>query len=217
MSAELTGESEPTDTEPARTGGFRATIEVSTDRGGPRYGEFSEQVRTLMDHVRLACPAPELTDELIDDLRAINDKLTAARIDEWHSPAGTRIDLPSRGNITLPPYQVDEVGDDGVFATVVFRDFHLGGNNAAHGGHVAVAFDDLGGYASAMASRGVCRTANLTVQYRSITPLNTELSCHTWAEKIDGRKVFVRGELREGERLCAEMDGLFITLKPGQQ
>lgn len=111
---------------------------------------------------------------------------------------------------------MDSYSEEGVFATLTFRDFHLGGNNAAHGGHIAVAFDDLAGFASAVAIQGVSRTAYLTVQYRSITPLNTPLQCHTWADKIDGRKVYLKGTLHDGDRLCAEMDGLFIKLNPGQ-
>ncbi|MFE0747837.1 PaaI family thioesterase [Gordonia sp. NPDC058843] len=197
-------------------GGFRAHTAATTDRGGPRYGEFSEQVRLLMDNARYACPDEALVDELIDQLAAVNERLAAVRIDEWHSPAGTRIDLPARGNITLPPYVVTGVDDDGVVAELTFRDFHLGGNNAAHGGHVAVAFDDVGGFASAVAIQHVSRTAYLTVQYRSITPLNTPLRIHAWADRIEGRKVFIKGTLHDGDRLCAEMDALFIKLNPGQ-
>ncbi|MET9202905.1 PaaI family thioesterase [Gordonia sp. NPDC003585] len=206
----------PAEVEDPHEGGFRAHTAITTTRGGPRYAEFSEQVRALMDNARYACPEEGLTDELIDELAAINAKLAAVRIDEWHSPAGTRIDLPSRGNITLPPYTVDSYSEEGVHATLTFRDFHLGGNNAAHGGHIAVAFDDLAGFASAVAIQGVSRTAYLTVQYRSITPLNKPLQCHTWADKIDGRKVYLKGTLHDGDRLCAEMDGLFIKLNPGQ-
>ncbi|MCR8898946.1 PaaI family thioesterase [Gordonia sp. GONU] len=197
-------------------GGFRAHIDVSTDRGGSRYGEFSEQVRLLMDNARYACPDDELVDELIEHLTAVNERLAKVRIDEWHSPAGTRIDLPSRGNITLPPYEVVEVTETGVIADLVFRDFHLGGNNAAHGGHIAVAFDDVGGFASAVAVQHVSRTAYLNVQYRSVTPLNTTLRVHAWAERVEGRKVFIRGTMHDGDRLCAEMDALFIKLNPGQ-
>ena len=72
-------------------GGFRAHIDVSTDRGGSRYGEFSEQVRLLMDNARYACPDDELVDDLIEHLTAVNERLAKVRIDEWHSPAGTRI------------------------------------------------------------------------------------------------------------------------------
>ncbi|GAC84490.1 PaaI family thioesterase [Gordonia paraffinivorans] len=197
-------------------GGFRPHAAITTERGGPRYAEFSEQVRLLMDNARYACPEGDQVDELIEHLAVVNEKLAKVRIDEWHSPAGTRIDLPSRGNITLPPYEVVEASETGVVADLVFRDFHLGGNNAAHGGHIAVAFDDLGGYASAVAIQAVSRTAYLNVQYRSITPLNTTLRVRAWADRIEGRKVFIKGTMHDGDRLCAEMDALFIKLKPGQ-
>ncbi|GAC67955.1 PaaI family thioesterase [Gordonia soli] len=197
-------------------GGFRARFDVTTERGGPRYGEFNEQVRLLMDRVRYACPTGELTDELIADLKSINGKLADVQIDEWHTPAGTRIDLPARGNITVPPYDVTDAGPDGVTAQITFRPYHLGGNDAAHGGQVAVAFDDLGGMASALKIQGVSRTAYLTVNYRSITPLRTPLTIRTWVENLDGRKVYVKGTLHEGDRLCADLDALFIRLKPGQ-
>src|SRR5690606_25374293 len=97
-----------------------------------------------------------------------------------------------------------------------FRTFHLGGNAAAHGGQIVVGFDDLLGMAAALYAGGVTRTASLTVDYRSITPLNKELTLRTWAERRDGRKVYVRATLHDGERLCAEANGLFIVLKPGQ-
>ncbi len=206
----------PTPEPEPHEGGFRVRMEWNTDRGGSRYGELSEQIRRLMDLARYASPTSELTDELIADLESVNERLAGVQVDEWTSPASTRIDLPSRGNITVPPYEVINAGPDGVEATVTFRPFHLGGNDAAHGGQVAVAFDDLAGMASALAIRGVCRTAYLTVSYRSLTPLRTPLTCRTWVQNLEGRKAFVKGTLHDGERLCADLDALFIALKPGQ-
>lgn len=203
-------------TESGHAGGFRAQVDITTERGGPRYGELVEQVRTLMDKMRYASPTPELAAEMIDELKEFNAKLDTMLVDEWTSPCGTRVDLPSRGNITLPPYEVIEGGEDGVTATVVFRRFHLGGNGVAHGGHVAIAFDDLGGMAAALNVHGICRTAYLTVNYRSLTPLQTSLTMKTWVDKRDGRKMFVKGTLHDGDRLCADIDALFIALKPGQ-
>ncbi|MEZ5210313.1 PaaI family thioesterase [Gordonia sp. (in: high G+C Gram-positive bacteria)] len=202
--------------ESPHAGGFRAKIDITTERGGPRYGELIEQVRTFMDKVRYACPTPELADEIIDDLKGFNAKLDTMLVDEWTSPSGTRIDLPARGNITLPPYEVIDGGAHGVTATITFRPYHLGGNNVAHGGQVAIAFDDLGGMAGALHVLGLCRTAYLTVNYRSLTPLLTPLTLKTWVAERDGRKLFVKGTLHDGDRLCAELDSLFIALKPGQ-
>ncbi|MEV4235698.1 MULTISPECIES: PaaI family thioesterase [unclassified Nocardia] len=206
-------------------GGFRPMSELinaqldelDISRGGPHYGAFVEQVRSLMDRARLACPTDELALETIGILKQLNDKLDTAIVDEWSAPTWTRVDLPSRGNITLPPFVVDKAGKDGIEARITFRTFHLGGNNAAHGGQVAVGFDDLLGMAAAVHAGQVTRTASLTVDYRSITPLDTELRVHAWTERQEGRKVYVRATLHDGERLCAEAKGLFIVLKPGQQ
>ena len=201
---------------PPHEGGFRAEFDVTTDRGGPTYGEMIEQVRTLMDKVRYASPSQEVADEVIADLTKLNAKLDTMLVDEWTSPSGTRVDLPSRGNITLPPYEVIDGGVDGVHARVTFRPFHLGGNGVAHGGHVAIAFDDLGGMAAALHTGGVSRTAYLKVDYRSLTPLNTPLDLRARVERREDRKLYVTGTLHDGDRLCAELDSLFIRLKPGQ-
>ncbi|MCP2288565.1 PaaI family thioesterase [Nocardia amikacinitolerans] len=212
-------------TEEHHEGGFRpitelidaANQDVDISRGGPHYGAFIEQVRGLMDRARLSSPSDELALETIAILKELNDKLDAAVVDEWSAPTWTRVDLPARGNITLPPFVVDRADRDGVTARITFRTYHLGGNRAAHGGQIAIGFDDLLGMAAAVHAGAVTRTASLTVDYRSITPLNTELRLHAWAERQEGRKVYVRATLHDGERLCAEANGLFIVLKPGQQ
>ncbi|MFD6156066.1 PaaI family thioesterase [Nocardia sp. NPDC060256] len=222
MTEQQAGESLPS--EEHHEGAFRPMSElidaheqnIDITRGGPHYGEFIEQVRGLMDRVRLASPSDELAVETIGLLKQLNDKLDAAIVDEWSTPNWTRHDLPGRGNITLPPFVFDHVGRDGVDARITFRTYHLGGNNAAHGGHIAIAFDDLLGMAAAVYGGQVTRTASLTVDYRSITPLRTELKVRAWAERQEGRKVYVRATLHDGDRLCAEAHGLFITLKPGQ-
>lgn len=222
MSTEHAG-TDPLPSEEHHEGGFRpmselvrAVREADISRGGPHYGEFVEQVRGLMDRVRLASPDDELAVEVIGLLKQLNDKLDAARVDEWSTPNWTRHDLPARGNITLPPFLIDRADRTGVDARITFRTFHLGGNAAAHGGHIALGFDDLLGLAAAVHSGGVTRTASLTVDYRSITPLNTELRVHAWADRTEGRKVYVRATLHDGDRLCAEASGLFILLRPGQ-
>ncbi|MGW4244087.1 PaaI family thioesterase [Nocardia sp. NPDC004722] len=200
-------------------GGFRPIRELGRDntRGGVHYGEFIDQVRALMDRVRLADPSDEQALDAIAMLKELNAKLDEAQVDEWNAPSWHRNDLPSRGNITLPPFLVDSASKEGVRARITFRTFHLGGNAAAHGGHIALGFDDLLGMTAAIYTKQATRTAFLHVDYRSITPLNTELQVHGWVERQEGRKVFVRATLHDGDRLCAEAHGLFVLLKPGQQ
>ncbi|MEV6774228.1 PaaI family thioesterase [Nocardia sp. NPDC051030] len=200
-------------------GGFRPIERLARDTtvGGPHYGELIEQMRGLMDRVRLARPTDEVALEAINTLKQLNDRLDEVVVGEWEAPTWHRVDLPARGNITLPPFEVDSADRDGVRARITFRTFHLGGNSAAHGGHIALGFDDLLGMTAAVHTRAVTRTAFLHVDYRSITPLNTELQVHGWVEKWEGRKVSVRATLHDGDRLCAEAHGLFLLLKPGQQ
>ena len=57
-------------------------------------------------------------------------------------------------------------------------------------------------------------TANLTVDYRSPTPLLRELVFRGWCEKVEGRKIFTRGTLHSGDTLCAESSALFISMRP---
>lgn len=206
-------------TEEHHEGGFRPIERLGRDHsvGGPHYGEFIDQVRTLMDKVRLADPSDAVALDAIAALKELNDKLDAVQVDEWSAPTWHRTDLPSRGNITLPPFMVDSASREGVRARITFRTFHLGGNNAAHGGHIGLGFDDLLGMTAAVYTRAVTRTAYLHVDYRSITPLNTELQVHCWVERQEGRKVFVRATMHDGDRLCAEANGMFLLLKPGQQ
>jgi acyl-CoA thioesterase FadM len=57
-------------------------------------------------------------------------------------------------------------------------------------------------------------TANLTIDYRSPTPLGKPLVFRGWCERIDGRKIFTRGTLHHGDTLCAEATGLFLSMRP---
>ena len=80
---------------------------------------------------------------------------------------------------------------------------------------MAAAFDEvLGSTQSLSGSPGM--TGRLTVSYRSPTPLETELRFVGWLERVEGRKIFTQGELWAGDRLCAEAEGLFISIQPGQ-
>ena len=49
-----------------------------------------------------------------------------------------------------------------------------------------------------------------------ITPIDTELVVSAWIDRIEDRKIFVRGEIRHGSTVCAEADALFLRLRPEQ-
>jgi acyl-CoA thioesterase FadM len=53
-------------------------------------------------------------------------------------------------------------------------------------------------------------TASLTVDLRAPAYVGATLTQRAWLERREGRKWFVRGEVREGDRLLAEAGGLWI-------
>lgn len=184
----------------------------NTDRGGEQFGDLVEALRSVMDAARYLAPSDELTRELTTDLNRIAQRMQEAAVPSDDAAADSRKDLPARGNPSLPPFVVTDLGPDGVTAEATFRPFHMG-RNAAHGGNVSLLFDELAGYATMQrVTSGFARTAFLKVDYRSLTPTERPLRARVWVDRIEGRKMFVLGTLHDGERLCAEMNALFLQV-----
>lgn len=98
-----------------------------------------------------------------------------------------------------------------VRAEVTFGAAYEGPPGNVHGGLVAAAFDEVMGAAQAMTGNPGM-TGSLTITYRSPTPLHETLVCAAWADRVEGRKIFVDATLHAGDRLCAEAKGLFISV-----
>jgi acyl-coenzyme A thioesterase PaaI-like protein len=115
-----------------------------------------------------------------------------------------------RANPLAPPIYLQEI-DGKVHGRVIFGSAYEGPPGCVHGGYVAGAFDEvLGATQSLSGTPGM--TGTLTVTYRSPTPLHTELHFVGELLRVEGRKIFTHGALYAGERLCAEADGLFISI-----
>ena len=139
------------------------------------------------------------------------------------APSGERVwanrfDLTGRGS-ALPP-EMEDIRIDPVHGrvtcAVTFGTSYVGAGDAAHGGAIALFFDELLGMCS-NAGRPVARTAYLHVDYRAVTPLELPLQGAARIDRVEGRKRFVVGELRLGDDVVAEAEGLFIELRPWQQ
>jgi acyl-coenzyme A thioesterase PaaI-like protein len=121
-----------------------------------------------------------------------------------HSP------MLGRANPLAPPVRLWE--DGGIMrGTATFGAAYEGPPGCVHGGYVAAAFDEVLGSTQSLAGRPGM-TARLSVDYRSPTPLHTELSFEARVTEVTGRKTFTHGTLRAGDRLCAEGVGLFIAI-----
>lgn len=205
-------------TDPTETptgGGFNPP--VPTTRGGPDYGRFVGAVRTLQDLARSADAPDEVISEAAGLIEKITDLLEPYRADEWHSPSGRRVDLPNRGNVLQVPMVLERTADGRIAGEAMFRRFYLGRNGAAHGGAIALLFDSVLGYtAYKLTESRYQRTAFLHVNYRAIVPVEKPLRVEAGIDRIEGRKIFVEGRLLDGDTVLADVEALFVRLKPGQ-
>ncbi|XP_056403295.1 acyl-coenzyme A thioesterase THEM4-like isoform X2 [Hyla sarda] len=82
-----------------------------------------------------------------------------------------------------------------------------------HGGCIATMLDSTLG-AIAVYVYGHVMTANLNINYRNPIPLGCTVLVDGHLEKLDGRKVFTRGQIRsyDDRTVHTEATGLFITL-----
>ncbi len=78
---------------------------------------------------------------------------------------------------------------------------------------VAAGFDEVLGFAQAF-SGYPGMTGNLNISYRSPTPLFHEVRYVGRLDRVEGRKIYASATLSAGDRLCAQAEGLFISLKP---
>ncbi|HQZ34460.1 MAG TPA: PaaI family thioesterase [Ilumatobacteraceae bacterium] len=117
-------------------------------------------------------------------------------------------------NPLAPPIVMQFDGKTAI-GEVTFGSAYEGPPGCVHGGYIAAAFDEILGLSQGMSGQPGM-TARLMVNYRSPTPLLAPLRFVGGVDHIEGRKIFVKGELRTvaDDRLCAEADALFISMKP---
>jgi acyl-coenzyme A thioesterase PaaI-like protein len=195
------------------------------DRGGfprfqvldepPGFGRFVTAMRRAQD-LAVAADAPDW-DAAADRVEELIAYLAPHEKPGGMAPAGRVASLPGAGSVLMPSWQVREFSPEGVEVGVQFSRYHVGGNNAVHGGMVAMMFDVMCGIIIHSIGRPISRTAFLHVDYRNITPIDVPLTMRGWASKVEGRKTFVNAELRGPDStLLAESHGLMVQLLPGQ-
>jgi acyl-coenzyme A thioesterase PaaI-like protein len=202
---------------------YRGTPEGLADalRGHRQIGEpraFSamiEALRTLQDRMAAADPPEELAGQVARQLTELADQLGAYAVPERQQLAGHISQLPGRGQAMAPVIQIEEHSEFSARGHVTFGRFYLGGNGAVHGGAIPLAFDELMGRL-ANTARSPSRTAFLHVNYRHIAPIETRLSIEARFDSESGRKRFLSGRIRDGDTICADAEGLFVALRPGQ-
>lgn len=198
-----------------RHGGF-PVFRAAEDDGGPDWGRFVEAMRRLQDLAVSVAPPYDVIREAADRAEALAELLGPHQVPEGHSPANRSVGLPGRGSLLMLPWTITGYGPERITAAGVFRLYHRGGNGAAHGGTLPLLFDDMFGMMVHAAGRPISRTAYLHINYRNVTPLETELTVEVAVDRVEGRKTFVTGRLLHGETLLADAEALMVQLLPGQ-
>lgn len=117
-------------------------------------------------------------------------------------------------NPLAAPIRIELVGEDDarqVEGRATFGTAYEGPPGHVHGGFVAAAFDEVLGMAQSLSGQ-VGMTGTLTIRYRKPTPLRQELLFRAWPTGVERRKIFVTGTLHAGDVLCAEAEGIFISI-----
>lgn len=211
---------------PNHFGGFHVQTGPLSDLDLARV-ELADEIRAMIREVISTEATPEEVRRIRDQLRASVEVLAARAHGVAEGVGEAALAERSKNFLarspvlgTINPIAVPlviTVLQDGANATVEgrinFTSPYEGAPGCVHGGFIASAFDEVLGVAqSASGQPGM--TANLTVDYRSPTPLQRDLVFRGWCEKVEGRKIFTRGTLHHGDTLCAESTGLFVSMRP---
>ncbi|MGV9798853.1 PaaI family thioesterase [Mycobacterium sp. NPDC003449] len=184
---------------------------------GPGFARFLTAMRRAQDLAVSADPDADTWDEAADRAEQLVKLLDPYQAAEGVGPANRVPSLPGAGSLLMPPWTMSKFEPEGVELQVRFSRFHVGGNYAVHGGVLPLLFDSVFGMVIHAAGRPISRTAFLHVDYRKVTPIDTNLTARGWVREAQGRKAFVNAELRDPEEnLLAEANGLMIRLLPGQ-
>jgi acyl-coenzyme A thioesterase PaaI-like protein len=207
-------------------GGFHVQTEPVSDLDIAR-GELAEEVRAMIREIIS-------THASTDEVRAVREMVRSgvrrllAQAHGHHDGVGEAALIErSRNFLARSPVigsinpiavplviRVEREGEHSlVEGRITYTGPYEGAPGCVHGGFLASAFDEVLGVAqSAAGNPGM--TANLSVDYRSPTPLGKPLVFRGWVERVDGRKIYTRGTLHHEQTLCAESTALFISMRP---
>ncbi|WP_084611703.1 PaaI family thioesterase [Tomitella biformata] len=173
-----------------------------------------DEFHRLQSAISVGAPSMALCAEIAGELRS-----ATARLEQFRAPEEGRLSRRADNfdqchHPVLTPWVVVEIGDRHLVATVEFNDAHLGGPEAVHGGVITLFFDEFLGIFVGLQTDPDTRTAYLKVDYRRVTPANRKLTVTATINSVEGRKTLIRGQLKDGDELLAEAEGLFIRLRP---
>ena len=188
------------------------TRSVGSRADDAKYGLLQSEIRAFLDALAGAAPDPAEIENLKDEIGRLTDRLRDVQVEEAEQFFGRVNAVPFRGQSMTPAFVPTSSSSVRLEGTAEFGRWFLGSGGAAHGGAIALLFDEVVGLLASGGPRGLTRTAYLTVQYQELTPISTPLTVVAWVVREEGRKRFLRAELRNIDTVCATAEGLFILV-----
>lgn len=207
-------------------GGFHVQTQPVSDLDRAR-ADLAEEVRAMIREILTTQATPDEVRRVHELVRAgvaalatgahgVADGVGEAALIERGRNFLARSPVMGSINPLAMPLAITVIGEGASAAVegrVTFGNSYEGAPGCVHGGFIASTFDEVLGVAQS-ASGNPGMTVNLTVDYRSPTPIKRELVFRGWCEKVEGRKIFTRGTVHAGDTLCAEATGLFVSMRP---
>ena len=196
---------------------IREFARVTPVEAAPGMARFMTAMRRLQDIAVSTNPDERLWNDAAELIEGVGARLEKHKAPAGVAPAGRARDIPGNGHPLMPPWQVAESGPNEVTMRGHFTRFHVGGNDAVHGGVIPLFYDWHFGMVVSAAGRPDSPTAYLHVDYRRITPTDEPLLARAWIDAVDGRKLFVRATMTDSNgNVLSEANGLMIKLLPHQ-
>lgn len=102
--------------------------------------------------------------------------------------------------------------DKRFYSKVYFGEKAQGPPFHAHGGSMAAVLDEAMGLGAWIASDSVV-AASINIEYKRMLKLLQVVIIETWVDKIEGRKVWMKSEIRDKEgTLYTKGTGLYVTV-----
>ena len=173
------------------------------------------ELAAVQDAAAVARPSPSSAAAAGELLARAKGVLGAAEVPDDEQIFGRLMQRPGRGQTLSPPLYATSWTTEELCGHVTFGSFYKGSHGAVFGGAVAMFLDDaLGLVANMNEQREHARTASLTIEYRSVTPVGKRLDLQVRVVEVEGRKRWLCGVLSDGGRVCAEANGLWIAPRP---
>lgn len=182
------------------------------------YESFTQSVRELADATLRTNADADALARAQAEIEAITARLAADQIPGTHgehctTPTGvagwgnTVVGL--RNPVAMPlRFEYSKDGNR-LWADFTPGALYEGPPGHMHGGVIAMLLDQALGEIAVRSGRPGL-TANLSVNYKLPTKLNTPLRIEAWYDRTEGVKTWTRGHISSEQGVCAEAEGLFI-------